>query len=762
MEVKVLVCPICGCQEMGKAKINGNVGVCPACDSSFLINVAEKLSKVEVDKTQDIKIFRDKLSSAVRLNDVVSILNYSKKILDIIPEDYSSKYYFAYAHNCLDNGQYLRFFYQDEIAEHTQEEIFQIIDHIGNYSDLRDDKAIIAYLARIEDIDNQSIIEEYKEKFEQRCRQEEYYDNVSRDVFICHRSVDSDKATKICEALEADGNTCWISTRNLRPNDSQNYWDNIEKAIENCAIFLVVCSRDAMLSRDVKREMEIAKRLNKPRLECKIDNSEHTTFFKVFFDGISWIDMHAITGKALSIVKQRVYRLLYPKEYTPIEEFVIDGTIITEYLGTRKNVVIPEGITEIGEDAFAQDKNLQSIQLCDALLKINSYAFGACYNLETIEFGDSLQEIGETAFWNCKKLKNVKFPRSLVKVGKESFEKCTQLESVDFGNILEIGERAFAECTNLKSILLPSSVLCLREHAFSDCSQLTTIKIENSSIYVEQNPFYKTAYEQNKSNWDNGALYLDGILLDVNGEVGDCYVIKNGTSSIAEYAFVQSEIYDVHIPNGVVCIGAYAFADSFNLHYINIPSSVSNIGVSALSSCKQIKVAKENPNYTSEYGVLFNKDKTKLLCCPERWSGSFEYCIQEGVKEIGERAFANCRVLCSVKCPKSLVKIGDLAFDTCTNLQKIYIPYQKEQEKIISIGRMSFHLCKKLERFELTKNIKHIGCLAFEYCKSLSIYTYESSKIIAQMSINWDKYWDSMDQYANIKHKIYYFHDDDF
>lgn len=96
-------------------------------------------------------------------------------------------------------------------------------------------------------------LKSYQKIFVKRKEKEEHYDDIPRDVFICHRSTDVEYAEEIVRILERDGNQCWISTRNLRPNDSENYWDNIEKAIKNCEVFLVASSEEAMLSNDVKK-----------------------------------------------------------------------------------------------------------------------------------------------------------------------------------------------------------------------------------------------------------------------------------------------------------------------------------------------------------------------------------------------------------------------------------------------------------------------------------------------------------------------------
>jgi hypothetical protein len=107
-----------------------------------------------------------------------------------------------------------------------------------------------------------------------------------------------------------------ISERNLRPNDGQNYWRNIEDAIDNATIFLVISSDIAMRSVDVQRELQYANKKNKKKIEYKIDDSVHTSLFKHSFDGMKWIDGH--NSKELEVLKERIFELLNEKE--PVKE----------------------------------------------------------------------------------------------------------------------------------------------------------------------------------------------------------------------------------------------------------------------------------------------------------------------------------------------------------------------------------------------------------------------------------------------------------
>lgn len=138
----------------------------------------------------------------------------------------------------------------------------------------------------------------------------ENYSNRPRDVFVCYSSNDINTVTGVVERLEADGNSCWYAARNMPHNSvaALDYKQCIEKAIENCSIFLVIMSKNSVLSSDVQWEIQKAAELGvKHRIEYRIDDSENSMLFKDFFDGIQWIDASHNTQYYLLI--QRVYEI---------------------------------------------------------------------------------------------------------------------------------------------------------------------------------------------------------------------------------------------------------------------------------------------------------------------------------------------------------------------------------------------------------------------------------------------------------------------
>ena len=172
-----------------------------------------------------------------------------------------------------------------------------------------------------------------------------------------------------------------------------------------------------------------------------------------------------------------------------------------------------------------------------------------------------------------------------------------------------------------------------------------------------------------------------GLKYTSNGD-GTCYVSDTGI-------FIQS---DVEIPSEykgmrVMGISYDAFWGRYNLKNITIPDSVIRIGEEAFADCEvltSITVDANNPNYASLNGVLFNKEKTKLICYPAGKMGAYR--ISNDVTSIGEGAFHGCEGLTSITIPDSVTSIGDRAFFVCSSLTNIRFNGTKRQWNAISKG----------------------------------------------------------------------------
>ena len=278
--------------------------------------------------------------------------------------------------------------------------------------------------------------------------------------------------------------------------------------------------------------------------------------------------------------------------------------------------------------------------------------------------------------------------------------------------VTSIGTSAFSGCSGLTGITIPEGVTSIGSSAFSECTGLTSLTIPESVTSIGDSAFL-------------GCIGLTGIT----------------------------------IPEGVESIGGYAFSGCTSLASISIPKSVTNIGADAFFNCPSMNgiwVAEDNPNYSGDsLGVLYNKDKTELLKCPERILGT--YTVAERVTKIHLRAFFHCglsKILVAegnpcyssdekgvlynkdkttlIVCPSGLsgaysipagvTEIELWAFYGCTGLTDITIP-----ETVTRIKSYTFWDCTGLVRMTIPEGVTSIRLCAFRGCTRLTSVTIPES-----------------------------------
>ena len=190
-------------------------------------------------------------------------------------------------------------------------------------------------------------------------------------------------------------------------------------------------------------------------------------------------------------------------------------------------------------------------------------------------------------------------------------------------------------------------------------------------------------------------------------------------TTIGEKAFDKcSSITSVTIPDTVTSLYNFAFRGCTNLISIEIPDSVTSIDNKVFYGCSSlvsINVEENNPNYSSVYGILFNKDKTILVRYPEGKT-NIEYSIPSTVLTVNEAAFLGCKNLTNILFSKNVVVIGDSAFQACQNLINVVIG-----NGVTSIGNCAFSNCFELESVTISDSVTSIGYEAFYNCTNLSL-----------------------------------------
>ena len=194
---------------------------------------------------------------------------------------------------------------------------------------------------------------------------------------------------------------------------------------------------------------------------------------------------------------------------------------------------------------------------------------------------------------------------------------------------------------------------------------------------------------------------------------------------IGDEAFEYCEnITSVTIPDSVTSIGFCVFSNCTSLTSITIPNSVTSIGGGAFENCTSltaINVASENSNYVSVNGVLYNKDKTTIICYPAGKKDN-NYKIPDSVTEIDDYAFNGCISLSSVTIPNSVTSIGVYAFEYCASLKSITIP-----DSVPLVGPGAFSNCTNLTSVTIQNGVMYIGNEAFANCTSLTGITIPDS-----------------------------------
>ena len=270
---------------------------------------------------------------------------------------------------------------------------------------------------------------------------------------------------------------------------------------------------------------------------------------------------------------------------------------LSEYVG---NVVIPSivtddthtsyNVTSIENSAFRNCSGLISVAIPESVISIGQLAFAGCSSLTSINIPSGVKSIEYGTFSNCNSLTSINIPNKVASIGGSAFNACSSLTSINIPEgVIDIPYYAFALCSSLTSITLPESVKSIGDCAIAGCSSLTSITF--SKYVTSINPSISKACSSLISiNVENGNAYYsseDGVLFNQNktvlisfpsGRKGD-YVIPESVMSIGDYIFADcSGLTSITIPEGVGSIPPRAFSDCSSLISINIPPGVTSIG----------------------------------------------------------------------------------------------------------------------------------------------------------------------------------------
>lgn len=165
------------------------------------------------------------------------------------------------------------------------------------------------------------------------------------------------------------------------------------------------------------------------------------------------------------------------------------------YMGGTSRVdklVIEDGVTHIGSQAFSNSKYLTEITIPNSVTSIGYGTFSDSYRIKTITIPDSVTSIGANAFETCKALSEIEIPTSVTSIGSGAFANCMALTEITIpDSVTSIGSSTFYGCSSLTSVTIPDSVTSIGYMAFFNCYSLKEITIPHGVTVVEDNTFFQ-------------------------------------------------------------------------------------------------------------------------------------------------------------------------------------------------------------------------------------------------------------------------------
>ena len=432
-----------------------------------------------------------------------------------------------------------------------------------------------------------------------------------------------------------------------------------------------------------------------------------------------------------------------------------------------KKIVIEEGVTSIGNSAFAYCRGLISITIPDSVTSIGEWAFDGCTSLPSITISSSVTSIEFGTFKDCSSLTSITIPDGVTSIGAYAFSKCSSLTSITIpDSVTSIkAYAAFNGCTSLKTISLSCGSI-LKRSDFSDQANLVSY---TSHILTKTAAKAVTCTENgNKEYWTCEHCKKYFLSNDTNPETAKA-VEQSEFIIPASHKLTKVEAKDATCSESGnkeywTCehCGKYFLSDDTNpetAKAVELSETITpalkhkNATTRGASKPDGTKPGYSGDRYCPDCDTVVEKGYTYWIEDNLTWklyedgtlniSGTgamknYGYSnnrspvfwntdvtsivIEEGVTSIGNNAFYDCTSLTSVTIPGNVESIGESAFYYCDNLTDVTL-----QDGVKSIGDAAFIWCNNLTNIVLPNSVTSIGYYAFKDCTSLTSITIPDS-----------------------------------
>ena len=445
----------------------------------------------------------------------------------------------------------------------------------------------------------------------------------------------------------------------------------------------------------------------------------------------------------------------YEGKIKTIEAGAFSKVEIESGITPLSSIVLPKGITTIGDDAFSYNTSLTSIKIPNTVTTIGKRAFYGCTNLTSIEIPDSVTYIGEYCFWNCNRLQKIKLSKKIQTINQGLLEGCSSLTEIEIPEGVEsIGYAAFRSCDKLTTITLPASLTYITGSALTRLSRLTEVKVAdgNNSFKFENGmllskdgkTMYMALLTLTEINVPNGVVSIVGdglsgsnatkiILPDtVSSNFGGA--VFNGMNKLTKIELsstsknlklVDGNLYSYDgkrfikyvgssknftVPEGVEILLNGCITKSMTT--LNLPSTLKVIEGWSLTGMSGVKLLNIPASVTTMYTYSFSAD-TKLRVA----EGNSTYKSIDDVlilNKAGTKVIMVSRNATTYNIPNTVTEIEKNAFYVCGKMTSITIP-----DSVTTIGAGAFYSCSSLKEITIPQSVTSIGSDAFVYCGKL-------------------------------------------
>lgn len=394
-------------------------------------------------------------------------------------------------------------------------------------------------------------------------------------------------------------------------------------------------------------------------------------------------------------------REVYAREWKRYEKLivengftVVDGVLVC-YKGIAKDVIVPEGVTELGKYVFQGCAYMETLTLPEGLIKLGDGAINSCNSLRSIKFPDSLSDIGTDSLSFNKSLECLDIPVNVTRIRQNAVRFNDSMTRLNVYCNLNLTGIAFVSLNNLSEI-----------HFYGVIENISNLNFTCMPC-LSKVVFYNT-------------------VLSLGGE--------EEKSFDAPFAF-NAKLTTVEFRDTVIALGGKAFSNCISLSEVTLYGNLMNLGRSAFSACTKLKgiVASVDNLFLSndEYGLLYNKDKTHLFRAMEGWDFDGEYIMPDSVVIMDDYAFSVPEVYVV-----EVQNIIDIMFSGLGewNINNFRFTGIKISDKLVSIGAGAFCGCKNLKNvtFGSEGNLKYIMSYAFASTGVVNIELPEGLQLLEE------------------------------